>query len=124
MANKLLSSEKIIIDSVFLEYKLNYSLHDLLNTKSLLVAFELSQILGLHIKKGSVSCSIKNKPVSIKEYYWCVLGSRRINPIMEEYNQIQNIRIMSAYFPTPQEVTQLIVNQYKYCLKCYLDYEN
>lgn len=111
-----------IIEDIFIAYKLNFSLDELLFDKSILLAYEFSQALNGNIKAGRLSCKINWKN-NYGTHYWCTIYSRRIDPVFNFYNKITNMMISDSYYPSIKEISSEVSFQYKHCLECYLDYK-
>ncbi len=113
---------KEIIEDIFISYKLNFSLEELLYSRSILLAYEFSQALNGNIKAGTLSCKINWKN-NCGTHYWCTIYDRRIDPIFDFHNKITNMIVSDSYYPSIKEISEEIAFQYKHCLECYLDYK-
>jgi len=113
-----------IIKDIFIVYKLNFTLEELLCKKSILLAYELSQVLNGIIKAGFLFCILNNKRLHIKSYYWCSVLGNRIDPIMKHYKyKISDLYLTDIYYPSIQEISEEVSYMYKDCFECFLNYK-
>ena len=115
-------NNKDIIEDVFIRYKLSLSIEELLFDKSILLAYEFSQIFNGNIKAGHLSCKIdwkNNQGI----HYWCTNYNRKIDPVFDFSNKITNNFISEIYCPSIKEITEEVVSQYDHCLECSLNYK-
>ena len=115
---------KDIIEDIFIAYKLNFTLEELLYDKSILIAYELSQALNGSIKSGMLSCKIDYKIKLNVHYYWCSIRSTRIDPFLKHHeNSLTDIFVDNIYYPSIFEIAEVVSSQYKHCLELFKNYK-